>query len=189
MTEDASLGTFERIKPPENNCKTTFQCVSSWGTSRYIDVDLKNGTLTLKRKPSLLPKQSSGIRKLVPPTKIKIRSRCRYRPLYVTVNLLVFPSKFGDRFLTKYNSMRMNKLVKEDTLELDAKQRSSQLHRMMRMVSKDRNPVAYEEMMEAVKVKTVLEMAVNRIVKEYIRKDQGNADPLKLEYNQIDLNC
>ena len=176
MTEDALPGTFGIIKPPKNNCKTTFKCLSSWRTSRYVYVDPNKGTLTLRRKPNSLPKQSSGIRKLVPPTKIKIRSWCRYRPFYVTVNLLVFPSKFGDRFLTKYNSMRMNKLVKEDTLELDAKQRSSQLHRMMRMVSNDRNPEAHEEMMESVKVKTVLEMAVNGILKKYIPKRQGNTD-------------
>ena len=182
MTDDVLPGPFGRIEPPEENCHTTFICLSSWKTSRYIHVDGKKGTLKLRTKLSSLPPLPSGIRTLDSPTKIKIKSLCDHTPgltyFYVSVYLFVFPSKFGDRFLNKYSSRRINEVVAEDTLTSDAIERSSQLHRMMRMVSEDRNPEAHEEMMASVKVKTALEGALNKILKIYIPKYRGNVAAL-----------
>ena len=182
MTKDVLPGqTFGRIESPEGHCKTTFKCLSPWGTYNVIFVDSNKGTLTLKKSLDLLPKRYSGIRMLDPPTKIKITSICDHygskrKYFYVTINIkiFVFPSKFGDRFLNKYNSRALNRMVTTNTLKMNARERSSQLHRMMRMVSKNENPETHEEMMASVRVKTALEKAINQILATCIPKIQGN---------------
>ena len=184
MTEDVLPGqTFGRIESPERHCKTTFKCLLSWGTYNVISVDRNKGTLTLRKPPNLLPKRSNGIRMLDPPTKIKITSICNHKYryyrnqgkyFYVTIKIFVFPSEFGDRFLNKYDSRALDRMVTTNTLEVNAKERSSQLHRMMRMVSKNENPETHEEMMASVRVKTALEKAINQILATRIPKIQGN---------------
>ena len=183
MTKDVLPGQpFGRIESPiaERHCKTTFKCLS--GTYSFLSVDSNKGTLTLKKSLDLLPKRYSGIRTHDPPTKIEITSICgfehRYygnerKYFYVTIKIFVFPSKFGDRFLNKYDSRALNRMVTANTLKMNARERSSQLHRMMRMVSENENPETHEEMMASVKVKTALEKAINQILATYIPKIQG----------------
>ena len=174
MTKDVLPGKpFGRIESPERHCKTNFTCLSRWRNS-FISVDSNKGTLTLKKSLDLLPKRYNGIRTLDPPTKIKITSICGYyRYFYVAIKIFVFPSKFGDRFLNKYDSQALNTMVTTNTLKMNARERSSQLHRMMRMVSENENPETHEEMMASVRVKTALEEAINQILATYIPKIQG----------------
>ncbi len=180
-----SLGLLGKIESPFPNCKTTFKCISSWSPKRFISVDYFKGTLKLKRNPWKLPKRPSGIRKLTPPLKIKIRGACQHGRVYkyVTVNLLVFPSKFGDASLSTYNHRRkLARMVKENQ-KFDAKSgMANSLHRIMRMVTKKENPGAVKEMMASVKVKTGLEAAINKILTKYVTKNPGNNKHLTLTY-------
>lgn len=183
MTEDVPPNRpFGRIEFPgqaERHCSTTFESLPYWGTDNYISVDRNQGILTLKKSPGLLPKRDNGIRMLNPPTKIKITSTCSLyygnvpKYFYVTINIIVFHSKFGDRFLKKYNSLALDKMIATNRLILTRRERSSQLHRMMRMVSKNENPEAHEEMIASVEVKTALEKAINHTLATYIPKRQG----------------
>ena len=106
------------------------------------------------------------------------RIRCRrYRRItFVKVNVIVLQSGCGDRFLKKYNSMTMNKLVTKNQLMFDASTglKSSQLLRIMRMINRDDSPEAHEEIMSAVKFETALQKAVNQVVKKHVRKCPGN---------------
>ena len=173
ITTDVPRGRpFGRIESPEYKCNAIFECLFS---SKYLTVDRFKGTLTLLKNPFLLPKRYDGIHKLDQPLKIRVscRSYRRNTIFIITVNLFAFPPKFGDDFLTIYNSYTLDKMVKANKLIYREEERSSQLHRMMRMVSKNENPEAHEEMMGSVKVKKALEGAINKI-ERVISKDRGN---------------
>jgi hypothetical protein len=190
-TKDVSLGPLGRIKSPDSNCQTTFKCSSS--SSRvwyYISVDRVSGTLRLKqRNTRYLTKQRSGIYKLIPATKIQIKNICSHGTYIhdVTVNLFVFPYNFGDHILQNngysFPTMRVEANHHFDT----GKGMASSLHRMMRMITKDENRIAYEKMMASVKVKTALEGAINKIVQNFVTKSPGKNNLVSTEKTRLFL--
>jgi hypothetical protein len=64
---------------------------------------------------------------------------------------------------------------------------ASSLHRMMRMITKDENRIAYEKMMGSVKVKTALEGAINKIVQNFVTKSPGKNNLVSTEKTRLFL--
>ena len=91
----------------------------------------------------------------------------------ITINLFVFRKKYGDSFLTSCSS-ELNNIIKENK-KFDRKQgMATSLHRMMRMVFKEKNPETFNEIMASAKVNTELNEAINRIVKKHIVQSSGD---------------
>jgi hypothetical protein len=92
---------------------------------------------------------------------------------FVTVNLIVLPEKFGDSFLSS-SIRKLGRLVKENEKYNTGRGMAGSLHRMMRMVEKEKNRKAFDEMMASAKVDTALQEAINEIVAQYIPKISGS---------------
>ena len=168
-TEDVSLGPLGKIESQESGCKKKFQCFSR-GYQRSIIVS-STGIITLIRKPSL-GTQFNGFKK---PTKVKARITCYcgyYISKYVTVNLFIFRYNFGDSIL-KSCVGELGSLVKENKKFDTGRGMAGSLHRMVRMVSKEKDPETFNEMMASARVDAALDEAINEIVKRYTTKYPG----------------
>ena len=167
-TKDVLLGTLNRIETQKTICKTTF----TTSNHKDIAIDENTGLVTLKRKFDL---GNSKIEKLT--AKVHVTTKCGGYLVKskndVIVNLFVLPLKFGDSFLKSYFH-KLNNMVTENKKFNTQKGLANSLHGIMRMVSKDKNPETFDEMMASAKVDTALEGAINDIVETLAKKGSGD---------------
>ena len=170
-TKDVLPGTLGRIETQKTICKTTFTTHRFFFLNRKdIAIDENTGLITLKRKFDL---RNSKIEKLT--AKVQLTTKCGYLVKFkydVIVNLVVLPLNCGDSFLKSYFH-KLNNMVTENKKFNIQKGLANSLHRIMRMVSKDKNPETFDEMMASAKVDTALEGAINDIVETFAKKCSG----------------
>ena len=153
MTEGYLFGPLGRIESPIISCTTTLASPGFWFQPNII-VDCATGIVRLDTG-FLLANIFSGPGKLT--------TTCRYSEFkYVTVNVFVFRKSFGDPFLRSY-ILELDNMVKENKKFDTQNDIATSLHRIMRMVSKEKNPETFNEMMASAKVDIVLEEALNAI--------------------------
>jgi hypothetical protein len=106
---------------------------------------------------------------------LKITATCGRKGsgiVHVIVNLIVFSKRtfYGDSFLIPLILRKVDSLVKENKKFDTGKGMASSLHRIMRIVEKEKNRKAFDEMMASAKVDSVLQEAINTIVKKFTEK-------------------
>ena len=131
------------------------------------------GNVRWKKYRAFSGNHYNRVRKLF--AKVKVISKCGNlkRKYWIKVNIYVFPRKFGDSFLKSYIP-KLKSMVKENKKFDTQKGMASSLHRIMRMISKEKNPETFNEMMASAKVDTALDGAINDIVEKYIPKRTGD---------------
>ena len=170
-TEDVLSGPLGKIETSSTGCTTKFRTGRFWFWN-VITVDHKTGIVRLNTRFHL-GSQKKNFRNLT--ANVLVTTTCGYSQSNydVTVNLIVFREKFGDSFLSS-SIRKWRSLVKENEKYNTGRGMAGSLHRMMRMVEKEKNRKAFDEMMASAKVDTALQEAINEIVAQYIPKISGS---------------
>ena len=164
------LGTLGRIETPIKGCKATF--VS--GRFSSCIVDHNTGIVRLNRRRRRLNRyRITKVTKLT--TIVQVTTMCGYSKSqnFVKVIVLVFPFGFGNSFLRPY-IFKIHNMVKENKKFDTQKGLATSLHRLMRMVLKEKNPESFNEIMASEKVNTVIDRAINDIVEKRVGKSSGD---------------
>ena len=171
VTEDVLPGPLGRIEIPTTSCRTTFRSRRLLCWNR-ITVNRDTGIVRLNTRFKIRNKYN-GIKNLT--TNILVTTRCgsSVSRHVVTVKLFIFRKSFGDSFLRSYIP-RLDNMVKENKKFDIQKGMATSLHRIMRMVFKEKNPETFNEMMASAKVDIALDAAINKIVEKHVTHSSGN---------------
>ena len=166
-TPDVKPGTLGRINTPNTHCTTTFIC-RNWNE---LSVDRNTGEIKLTHLYFRYRHYNLNELRL----DVRVSTKCVYSIShdFVTVNLIVLPEKFGDSFLSS-SIRKLGRLVKENEKYNTGRGMAGSLHRMMRMVEKEKNPEAFNEMMASARVDAALQEAVKSIKDRFITNPSGD---------------
>lgn len=178
LTEDVRLEKFGNLPlERQGRCRNVF--VTGRYSGGFVRVGRWTGNLVLTKSIRGLRKDTHGIRRVT--IKILVLNRCFWRrgPYRVSsrirfrkmksLNLIIFPVNFGDRFLKRYSPGRISSKVHESNTFRDTSG-SSSLLRILRVVSQKLEREAFDQMMSSIKVEKTLEFVINEILTKYVPK-------------------
>ena len=169
FTEDAKLGIFDKLPKCQELCQSEF--ILRGRRQSHVGVGRRTGVLTLRKNLRSLRKDSRGIRKLT--MHILLKKRCygrepksALRSRTVNVELIIFPSFFGDRLLRHPSVRRVSASIQHSNVFRNA--RPSSLLRVVRFVTRKIERKGVDKMLASIKVSKILEFVINEIVKRHV---------------------
>jgi hypothetical protein len=176
FTEDAKPGKFATL-PLDNRKRCHDEFFPRGHGDGYVNVGRRTGILELKGSLGSLRRDGKGIRRYT--LHIFVTNKCYPLNFYrshphttITINLIVFPVNFGDQVLLRIPAKRISSRVRQSNT-FQRSGTSSNLHRVIRLVSEKVEPRAFNEMMASIKVKKTLEFVINEILRRHVPHSGG----------------